>query len=256
VDAFAAREETHMTTVVAYSWARDAASALIRADGTVDWRSTRMSAGEDDHAAVAVARNLAEAGGGEVVGVTIGDGDASWALARGVSRAVCVVDAPALDDEAATAVLLAGAVQAVPDADVVVIGDSEEHPTVAAALAGLLGWPAVLGVTSAVVAPDGIVAVRRSGDADDIVTVAGPVVLGIRAESAEAHTPGMKEMLTARKRPIEQHTMTELELALLDPPTPLGTRLPDQAGAQMFTGSPDEAARSLVAALRADGALR
>lgn len=245
-----------MTTVVAYSWARDAASALIRADGTVDWRNTRMSAGEDDHAAVAVARDLAGTDADGVVGVTIGDGDASWALARGVARAVCVPDAPALDDEAATAALLAAAVQGVPDADVVVIGDSEEHPTVAAALAGHLEWSVVLGATSATVTPDGIVAVRRAGDADEIITVAPPVVLGIRAEAAEAHAPGMKEMLTARKRPVERHTVAELGVPLPAPPTPLGTRLPDLAGAQMFGGGPDEAARALVAALRADGVLR
>jgi electron transfer flavoprotein beta subunit len=242
-----------MTTVVAYSWARDAAVALIRSDGTVDWRGTRMSAGEDDHAAVAVARGLAQARGQEVVGVTIGNGDASWALARGVARTVSVPDTPALDDEAATTAVLAAAVRTVPDADVVVVGDAEEHPMVAAALAGLLGWPAVLGAVSAVAGSDGIEAVRRSGDAEEVLTVTPPVVLGVRAESAEAHAPGMKELLAARKRPVERHELAELGVTLPAAPTELGTRLPDRKGAQMFTGEPADAARALVAALRVAG---
>ncbi len=244
-----------MTTLVAYSWARDAAAALIRADGTVDWRNTKMSAGEDDHAAVAVARVLAEARGDEVVGVTIGDGDASWALARGVARAVSVPDAPALDDEAATAAVLAAAVRCVPDADVVVIGDSEEHPMVAPALAADLGWPAVLGVTSAVAGTDGIEAVRRAGTLDEVLTATPPVVLGIRAEGTETRPPGMKELLVARKRPVERHGVAELGVELAPPPTELGTRLPDLEGAQMLPGDPTDAAKALVAALRADGVL-
>jgi electron transfer flavoprotein beta subunit len=243
-----------MTTVVAYSWARSADSALVRADGSVGWRSTRMTAGEDDHAAVAVARGLA-AEGTEVVGVTLGDADPSWALARGVGRAVCVADAPPLADEAATAAVLAAAVRAVPGAEVLVIGDCEEHPMVPAALAGALGWTAVLGVTSADATPDGIVAVRRSGDADEVVTVLPPVVLGVRAEGAEARPPGMKEMLTARKRPVDRRTLAELGLALPGAPESRGTRAPEVVGAQLFTGDAAEAARALVVALRSEGVL-
>jgi len=242
-----------MSTVVAYSWARDAAGALVRSDGAVDWRGTRMSAGEDDHAAVAVALGLAQARGQELVGVTIGNGDASWALARGVARTVCVPDAPALDDEAATAAVLAAAVRTLPEADVVVVGDAEQYPLVAAALAGLLGWPAVLGAVSAVAGADGIEAVRRVGDAEEVLTVAPPVVLGVRAEAAEARAPGMKELLAARKRPVERHELAELGVTLPAAPTELGTRVPDHRGAQMFSGEAGDAARALVAALRAAG---
>jgi hypothetical protein len=45
-----------------------------------------MTAGEDDPAALAAATRIAADSAGEVVGLTIGDGDASWALARGVDR--------------------------------------------------------------------------------------------------------------------------------------------------------------------------
>lgn len=242
-----------MTTVVVYSWARDASSAIVRSDGAVDWRSTRMSAGEDDHAAVTAARSIAEAGSGALVGVTIGSSDPSWALARGVPEAISVTDAPALDDEAATAAVLAGAVRTVLDADVVVIGDAEEHPLVAPALAAALGWPAVLGVTEISSEEDGVRAVRRTGAVEEVVTVTPPVLLGVRAQSTEPQAPGMKELLAARKRPVERRTLADLGLDLPAPMTELGTRRPAFTGAVMLEGSPAEAARALVAALRAEG---
>ncbi|MCL2781951.1 MAG: electron transfer flavoprotein subunit alpha, partial [Actinomycetia bacterium] len=214
---------------------------------------TRMSAGEDDHAAVAIACELARASGGEAVGVTCGNSDPSWALARGVARAVSVTDAPPVDDEVATATVLAAAARTVPDADVLVIGDAEEHPGVAAALAALLGWPVVLGVSTAVAGPDGIEAVRRAGEVEEVFTVTAPVVLAVRADGAETRPPGMKEMLTARKRPVDKRTLAELGVALPAAPAELGTRLPDRKGAQMFEGDPQQAAQALVAALRADG---
>ena len=41
---------------------RDPASAVVRADGTVDWRGAKMTPGEDDPAALAVAKAVATDG--------------------------------------------------------------------------------------------------------------------------------------------------------------------------------------------------
>ncbi|HEY0117458.1 MAG TPA: hypothetical protein VGC04_01630 [Cellulomonas sp.] len=181
-----------MTTVVVYKWARDVANAQVRSDGTVEWRSQKLTAGEDDPAAVATAMAIATARGEDVVGVTLGDGDVSWALARGAARAVSVADAQVADDDAATAAVLAAAVLTVPGADVVAIGDDEAHPGVAVTLAGHLGWPAVVGAVSAGVGADGIEVVRRVDDNKETLAITPPVVIGVRAEQAETRTPGMK----------------------------------------------------------------
>lgn len=244
-----------MRAVVVYAWARSAAGAIVHADGGVEWRNARPLAGEDDPAAVAAA--LAVAGpDGEVVGLTLGDADASWALARGAARAVRVTDAPVSDDEGVTAAVIAAGVRSVADVDVVVVGDSEEHPGVAAAVGARLGWPVVAGVVSAAPSGVGIEAVRRAGDLQETVVVTCPAVLGVAAEGAESRTPGMKEQLAARKRPVVKTTLAELGVDTLPAAVvPGGTRLPEQARTRVFEGEPEETARQLVAALRAEGVL-
>ncbi|MDR2379264.1 MAG: hypothetical protein LBD70_07570, partial [Bifidobacteriaceae bacterium] len=137
-----------MKTVVIYKWSRSTASALVRADGQVDWGSAKMAAGDDDPAALAIAKALAGAGG-TVTGLTIGDGETAWALARGVETTHVAPAVGPLADNAATAQALAEAVRAIGAADAVVIADPVGHPGVAPALAAELGWPALLGVTSA-----------------------------------------------------------------------------------------------------------
>jgi len=241
--------------VVAYKWARDPEDAAVRGDGSVDWRGAKMAAGEDDPAAVAVACSVASAGGRDLVGLTIGDGDTSWALARGVGHAVAVPDAPSLADEAATAALLVAAVGWIGEVDVVVIGDADGYPGVPAVLAGLLGWPALLGVSTATVEGGRLLATRRAGDLDETVSLDLPAVLGVAAASAEKRAPGMKEILAARKRPVEAVPLSALGVSLPGRLVSRGTRVPDAAPARIFGGDPADAARQLVAALRADGVL-
>jgi electron transfer flavoprotein beta subunit len=244
-----------MKIVVAFKWARDPDDAAVRSDGSVDWRGAKMAAGEDDPAAVVVGRAIAAASGRAVVGLTIGDGDASWALARGIEQVVAVPDALSLADNAATAGLLAAAIRWIGEVDVVVIGDAEAYPGVPAALAGILGWPAVLGVSTATFTDGQLVATRRIGGLVQTVSLALPAVLAVAAASAEKHVPGMKEILAARKRPITTVSRAELGTGPLDGLQSQGAHVPEDGSARIFEGSPVAAARQLIAAMRADGVL-
>jgi len=244
-----------VNVVVVYKWARDPEDAAVRNDGSVDWRGARMAAGEDDHAAVAVGLALAAGSGGSAVGVTIGDGDATWAMARGVEQVVAVPDAPSLADNAATAALVAAVIRSVGLVDVVVIGDAEAYPGVPAALAGVLGWPALLGVSTATCAGGRVLATRRMGDREQTVSLGLPALLAVAAASAEKQAPGMKEVLAARKRPIRMVSLADLGIGLHDVPQSRGTRVPEVGSARIFEGSPASAAGQLLAALREDGVL-
>lgn len=244
-----------MKIVVVFKWARDPDDAAVRSDGSVDWRGAKMAAGEDDPAAVAVGRAVAAASGCAVAGLTIGDGDASWALARGIEQVIAVPDAPSLEDNAATADLLAAAIRWIGEVGAVVIGDAEASPGVPAALAGVLGWPAVLGVSTATFTDGRLVATRRIGDREQTVSLALPAVLAVAAASAEKQVPGMKEILAARRRPITAVSLAELGTGPLDGLESRGTRVPEAGSARIFEGSPAAAARQVVAALRADGVL-
>ena len=244
-----------MNIVAVYKWARDPEDAAVRADGTIDWRGARMAAGEDDPAALATALEIAAVSGGSAIGLTLGDGDASWALARGALQTVSVADAPALPDNAATAAIVAAAVRFIGDVQLVVIGNAEAYPGVAPAVAAALGWPVVLGLSSASFSAGRISAVRRVGDEQQTLSVALPAVLGVAAASAEKQAPGMKEVLAARKRPIAIRPLADLAVARPALLEPRGSRVPEVGAARIFEGDPSTAAAQLVAALRADGVL-
>lgn len=240
--------------VVGYKWARDPSAAAVRADGSVDWRNAKMSAGEDDPAALEAAKQIAAAAGGELVGLTIGDGDASWALARGVQEAYSVTDAATSADNAATASVLGAAVRYIGDVDVVVIGDSKQDPGVAPALAGLLGWSALLGVATATAQENRITATRRT-DVQQTVSIAPPLVLGVAAEADVDKVPGMKEMLAARRRPLNAVTLADLGIEPDGTLTSRGTTRPEVTAARVFSGDPAQTAAQLVSVLRSEGVL-
>lgn len=218
-----------------------------------------MAASADDAAAIACATVVAAPTGGRVAGVTIGDGDASWALARGAAQVDSVADVPALDDDVAIASALAAAVRQTGPFDLVVMGDAaQEHPGVAGALAGLLGLPALLGVDDVAVEDDDAgraVVHRTAGEEIETLSVAMPALVSVAAVAAEKKTPGMKELLAARKRPVHSVAAAEVGAPVDDRLTVEESRTPEQHGARLFEGEPAETARALLAALQGEGAL-
>ncbi|MDR3438881.1 hypothetical protein [Telmatospirillum sp.] len=242
-----------MKTVIVYKWARNAEDAVVRNDGTVDWRNAKMTAGEDDFAALEAAKAIAE--GDELIGLTIGDGDASWALARGVLQTISVTDASNLTDNASTAAIIVAAMRQIGGVDAVVIGDSEEYAGVPVALAGQLGWPAIAHVSSASAVDGRVQVVRKQGSSEQTISIAAPAVIAVSAASPEKKTPGMKEQLAARKRPVTKLTLAAIGAASDDKVSSKGTRLPETAAARIFDGDPAAAAEQLVAALRGEGVL-
>jgi electron transfer flavoprotein beta subunit len=242
-----------MKTVIVYKWARNSEDAAVRSDGAVDWRNAKMTAGEDDFAALEAAKSLSQ--DGELIGLTIGNGDASWALARGVERATSIIDAPNLSDNASTAAIIAAAVRKIGGVDVVVIGDSEDYSGVPVALAGLLGWPAIAQVSTVSAINGRVRTVRKQGKNEQTISTSAPAVIAVSAASPEKTIPGMKEQLAARKRPITKLTLADIGVSSADKVSSKGTRLPETTPARIFEGDPAVACGKLVAALRDEGIL-
>ena len=249
------KREEDMKIAMIYKWARDPEAATVRTDGSVDWRGAKMVAGEDDPAALDAAKTIAEGFGAEIVGVTIGDGDASWILARGISETLSVADVPNLMDQANTGKILSSAIQKIDGIDVVVIGDAHAYSAVPVSLAGALGWPAVMGLSSAKVEGDKIIATRHVGSSEYTLTLNTPVVLGFVAESEEKKTPGMKELLMARKRPIKTISISDLTFKVDERIESRGSRAPEMKYAHLFEGEPLNAATQLIDTLRKEGVL-
>lgn len=66
-----------MNVTLVYKWGRDPEEIFVYDDGTTKLRRDRLVASDDDAAAIACIRELAEATGDKVVGATIGSGDVS-----------------------------------------------------------------------------------------------------------------------------------------------------------------------------------
>ncbi|MDR0593311.1 MAG: hypothetical protein LBG60_08695 [Bifidobacteriaceae bacterium] len=245
-----------MDVACVFKWSRNEPDAWVDPDGTVKWRGAKLIATDDDAAAVAVARRLAQATGGELAGVTIGEGDARWALARGAGRVVCLAEAAPSLDGAATAAALAAAVRGAGRFDVVVMGDGRDQAGVAGTLAALLGLPVVAGVQEAEADPDRpgrLTLRRRLGGAVETLAVPTPALVAVAASAAEESPPGVKQLLAARRLPIEAPAPTgALPAARI---AVLRSRAPEARTARLFEGDPAASAAGLVAALRGDGVL-
>jgi electron transfer flavoprotein beta subunit len=261
-----------MRMVVAYKWTRDPAEATVRADGTVDWSRAKPGLSAYDPVAMELARQLAQAAGAELIGVTAGGKGVAVpiaskaALSRGLDRVVIVEDESLADaGRSELAAVLAEMIRHIGDVDLVVTGDSSVDvaakmvPTV---LAGELGWPAVAEVTavSGTGVQAGALRVERAIPGGvQVLEISGPAVLAASADAAVPRVPGMKELLAAAKKPVEL-----LELAALKVPpsstvmTVTGRSRPERKarkGQLIDTTDPAAAAAELVTALREAGTL-
>ena len=242
-----------MKTVIACKWARDPEALRVMPDGTVDVKGAKLVASDDDAAACAAARAV---GGTDLVALTFGQGDLAWAAARGAASTVVVTDAEPSADSAATAAVLAAGVRHIGDVQAVVVADTPWDRTVGVSLGAQLGWTTIGDVLTAEEADGRIRATRKNGSGTQVVDVATPAVIAVVARRAEERPPGMKDVLAARKKPVQKVTLADLGVGTDPTVVSQGTHFPDTTPARVFDGSdPAKAAADLVVALRAEGIL-
>jgi electron transfer flavoprotein beta subunit len=244
-----------MKVLVVFKWARNPQDALVGAGAGIDWPGVKMSANDDDPAVMEIAGTLA--GGDEIIALTIGDGDASWAAARGAARTTVITDALVEVNSAVTGAALAAAARRFADVDAVLIGDSAWDYGVVSAFAGQLGFPAVARVTAAEVKDGCLYATRKLGSVSQILEIKTPAVLAVMATQAEKNEPSMKDVLMARKKPMEKLTLADLGFSSpFAAVTSLKTRFPDTPPAIIIDGAdPASACEQLMSALHTDGVL-
>lgn len=245
-----------MDVTLVYKWGYDPEDAYIKSDGSFMWRQGRLMASDDDAQATLCARALAEAAEGTLRAVTIGNGDVTWAAARGAQELyVCSASMPASDDMA-TARMLADVVRNAGEPGIVVMANASESAGVAPALAALLGVPCVLDVRDFEFDKNREIVVAHRAIAGGVETLefTAPVLIAVAAATSEKDVPTMKAMLAARKTPktavdpsgpaSSEETLTVRQICK----APLKL-------ARIFEGTPDEAAAALVETLRSDGTL-
>ena len=250
-----------MTVVVAYKYAANRQDASVTADGSVNWSRAKSTVSEYDPVAIQLGRDLADANGAELVGVSVGAKDAASsmakknALSKGLDRAVVVADGDAPTWNATkVASALAELVKGVDGADILLTGDSsvdEGARMVSALAAGYLGWPCFQGVVSVVKTAEGYEITQNVPGGTRTVAVAGPVVVAAAPDAVTPKVPSMKEILAAGKKPFATAEVSAADVEV----TVTGRAKPDsKARKNQILAGPDAAAQ-LIAALRSEGVL-
>lgn len=253
-----------MAVVVAYKWASNPQDASVGPDGTVDWTRAKPSISEYDPVAIAFGRQVADAAGAELVGVSVGVAAVGAAMAkksamsRGLDRGVVVADDEVRGWNATqTSEALAALVGRVEGADLVITGEAsidESAKMTSALLAGYLGWPCFQGVSAATQIDGGWKLTQTVPGGTREIEVSGPVVIAATADAVATKVPGMKDILAAGKKVVDVIPAADLGLTRVDAEV-VGREAPAKRARknQLFTGN--GAAAELVAALRADGVL-
>lgn len=258
-----------MRIVVAYKWAANPQDATVGGDGSVLWERAKATVSEYDPVAIEVGRQLANATGGELIGISVGGKDVGSSLARkgamsrGFDRAVILADDAILPIYTLkTAAYLAAIVKHIGDVDVVLTGDSSVDvgaKLVPPALAGELGWPCVSEVTKVSGTAGDLTIERAFAGGTQVLHADGPVVLAAATDAAVAPIPGMKDILAASKKPVEEVSAADLDLpqfaSALETVGRSKAQLKARKGQIIVADDPDAAATALVTALRADNVL-
>lgn len=244
-----------MNVITVFKWGRSPDESFVYDDGSSKLLRDRLVPSDDDAAAVVCAREFAEAHGCQPIAVTMGNGDIAWAAARGAANTVSSPDGMPTKDEADAVQVLASAIAAAGNADVIFMGDNAYYAGVTGAVAAALGLPFVGGVQSIEAdAADAshVIVHRKSGKVEQTIRVTLPALIGIAAVEQEKSVPSIKQMLAAKKAPVANVDVPTLrECAVQE----TAHRCPEFHRAQIFEGSAAEAVTSLVEALNADGVL-
>ena len=259
-----------MSILVAYKYAPNPQDASVNADGTLDWSRAKKSVSEYDPVAAQVGRDLADALGTELVGISVGSADIASgsakknAMSKGFDRGVILADdATEGWGGLSLATALAELVKREDNPQLILTGDAsidEGARLVSALLAAQLGLPCFQNVTSFSTNDGGqtwTIEQAAQGGAQRTITVTGSAVLAMTSDAATPKALSMKEILAAAKKPVE--VLTLADVPEFQPCEPLSRK---SAPAQKVNrknialeGSPEEIASQLVEALRADGVL-
>ena len=204
--------------VVAVKYVPDAtADRTFSSDNTVDRAGVDGLLSELDEYAVEQALKIVEAGEGEVTVLTVGPDDAAdavrKALQMGADAGVHVKDdAIHGSDAAATSLVLAEAIKKL-EYDLLVFGMASTDGTmgvIPSMVAERLGLPAVT-LGSEVTADGSTITIRRDGDtATETIEGEGPLVLSVTDQTGEARYPSFKGIMAAKKKPVEQWSLSDL----------------------------------------------
>lgn len=157
----------------------------------------------------------------EIIALTMGPEGAKKALLRalqmGADQAYHLCD-PALagSDVTVTARVLARAIEKIGDVDLVICGSSSLDGMTSmlpGALAATLNLPVISDASEVSFSGEAVAATCYQEGTALSLRAKYPLVVSVNDEANRPHYPGFKEMLAAKKKPIEQWDLAQLELS-------------------------------------------
>lgn len=248
--------------LVGFKWVLDEADVRIGDDLSVDLSKAARKISDYDKNAIEAGRVVAEQLGGAAVGVSCGPDDTRKgfvdALARGLDAGVWVKTA-----EPASAMVAARALAAVArerDAVLVVCseGSSDDYARQTGSRVGaLLDWPVATSVQALEVEDGAVVAHRRMDDCEQVVRLQLPAVVSVLPEIGPAPIPGLKSVLAAKKKTVDERDAAALDVSEAPGVVRENERgyANDRKGVLIEGDSMAEAAAKLVEALKKEGVL-
>lgn len=253
-----------MTVAVAYKVARNPEAAKVQDDGEIDWSNSRPTISDDDAVAMRVASDLAAELGTQAVALTVGGAIAGTgairknALAKGPDRALIVAeDATAEWSSTTVGQALALLAQRAGDVNLLITGPGsidEGARVVPALIAAHLGWPCFQDISSVRKEGEALIITQELPGERRTLKLTGPAVLAVTSDAAEVSMPGMRDILSAGKKPFEVVASEELDLSFTGA-TPVARRRPEEKDRKHIVFSGAQAEAQLADALVADGVI-
>ncbi|MFX3617480.1 MAG: electron transfer flavoprotein subunit beta/FixA family protein [Sporolactobacillus sp.] len=210
-----------MKILVCYKWVLDESDITVDSDGkALNTRRAKAKISEIDRNALELGTTL-KTDGGELVALTAGkDVKASVkeVLSRGADAAYYIETGEKAESSVA-ARLLSRAIQKLGPFDVIICGEgsSDEYSQqVGPRLAGLLGYHLITYASAVEKQGDQLTVTRKLENGIETIGVSSPVVLTVVSELNDPKVPGMKQILSARKKPSKELNAESLELSQID----------------------------------------
>ena len=207
------------TLIACFKWVVDEAYIRRGPGGALDFSSVDYKIGEYDRNAIEEAVRLRDAGGGSVIGVTVGVPESAKGvkdgLSRGMDQAFFVSDPSFRDLEPSqTAAILAEVIRSrIPQYDLIACGEGSSDlyaQQVGPRLAELLGIPCVCFVQKLSLEGGTLRAERRVEDGVEVVEAPLPALVTVLPDINTPRIPGVKDTLTAGKKPVTTVKKEEL----------------------------------------------
>jgi electron transfer flavoprotein beta subunit len=213
-----------MRIVVCVKITPDPSDLQVRPDGSISLERAEWAISNFDLQAIEAGKKLAEQLGGTLTALSAGPAQVASSklkkdlLSHGPEDLTLVIDESLRTaDTATTARVLAGAVQRLGGADLVLCGEGSADLYFQQAgiqLGERLGWPTFNAVCRIEPAGEGRLLVERDlEDEVEVLEVPLPAVLMVTTDINEPRLPTMKDILQAGKKPVNEWSLSDLNLA-------------------------------------------